>query len=826
MGEDRLEFKFPRILVGFTIAIILLLLLEAVWLGARVLDRLEDLSIAQTDNRQWNLTQIEVEHLKVENAALAVQSLEDLPSLRRVFDVFYSRIITVRESRVFAPLRENETALRHLHDIQSQIDEMATYIDSTDAELFAQLPLLNSLLQDNRESIRRFALTGLEVYSTLNESNRVGLHALLSQLAAVVFVLITALIATVCLLAGLYRRGQAMAIEKIEVASKLQAMVSSSLDAVLVVGHDGRIQDYNGAAETVFGYSREEAINAEFLQLMVPKHLQRVYAAGFDHCVKHGTSSLTDRGRIELEACRKNGEMFPVELSISAAKSGVDAVFVSYLRDISDRYAVEEELRRARDNALAGERAKAALLTVMSHEMRTPLTGILGAVDVLEDTPLTDGQKRYIDAMRISGELLLHHVNDILELSRLEAGASVESVSAFDMEGLVTALVGSQQASAQRAGLDLSVHCYLGETSHVLGQSRALQQILLNLVGNAIKFTEEGAVMVDVCRIDDTDQVEIQVADTGKGIPADHLEQIFDDFVRVDASYGRVSEGTGLGLAITKRLVQGMGGYVSCESELGEGSTFVVSVNLPPAEATNETNARSAAIPTQHARLLIVEDNDINRELLLERLQKMGHNVTAASGGAEAVEAVRQSTFDLVLMDISMPEVDGIEAITRIRDQNLAPDTDIVALTAYVGADDHEHILEAGFVEVLTKPIDKPALEDVIFRRAGGLSQESEGTAGSDIAQYFTALGPERARVFLVEFQEDVVRFSRTLQSALSNEVRAEAHRLAGSAAVLGLGELREVLLSIEMADAGVDPGYAHFASIWEQANEHLQEYL
>ncbi len=829
MREYRRSLKFPRILAGFTIAVVLLLLLEAVWLGGRVLERLDDLSIAQTDNFQWNLNQIEVEHLKVENIALSARQGEDLVELRRKFDVFYSRIITVRESRVFGPLREDQDALLLLKRIQSRLDEMATFVDGSDDLLLNNIPSFQQTLLDNRHDIRRLALAGLSIYSGLNEARRLDLHALLSQLAAVVFVLVTALMATAVLLAGLYQRGQTLATEKGRAAAKLQAMVASSLDAVLVVGRDGRVLDYNGAAEAVFGYTRDEALGADMGELIVPDHLREAHRKGFDRFLKTGQPKVLCQGRVELDARRKSGEVFPVELSLSASQSGEDAVFVGYLRDISDRYAAEEELRRARDDALAGERAKSKLLTVMSHEMRTPLTGILGAVDLLDAALHDEAHKRALQAMRLSGELLLQHVNDVLELSSLETGSRLEAPAVFDLEQLVETLVEGQQASAQEAGNELSVFCSLGVLPTVVGQPRALQQILLNLVGNALKFTQNGAVLVDVCRVDGSDQVEIQVADTGKGVAPEHLEQIFEDFVRLDASYGRASEGTGLGLAITQRLVHSMGGTISCESTVGEGSIFVITVDLPAARAPRPTPERTELGQSDPVQLLIVEDNDINRELLQQILQKMGHTVTAVSGGAEAIEVVANTLFDLVLMDISMPEVDGIEAIRRIRSQNLAPETEIVALTAHAAPEDHRVILEAGFAEVLTKPVSKAALADVIVRRSGCVAPDTVEGALSDLAQFFEALGADRARLFLKEFQCDIATFRGKLGVApvgLTDEVRAEAHRLAGSAAVLGLSDLRQELLNIEVADETAPPEPSKFDVSWEQAELELQSHL
>ncbi|MQQ07331.1 response regulator [Epibacterium sp. SM1979] len=827
--QERKLRRFRRGVAAFGIVILLLLFGESIWLGSKILTRLQELSTAQTDNLRWNLTQIEVEYLKVENRALATQQEEDLRDLRRAFDVFYSRITTVRESSVFVPLRADKTANELLMHVQERLDELAAFVDSSDAEFLQKMDAFRAQVFENREDIRALAIAGLNVYSEENKQKRLDLHRLLSQLASVVFVLVSALGLTALLLAVLYRRVRSLAAARARSAARMKAMVSSSLDAILVMNSQGQIVEYNGAAQTVFGYKRDEALGSDMAQLIVPTHHRDAHRKGLARFLKTGKSTVATNGRIELEGMRKSGEVFPVELSITPTVTDDDTVFVSYLRDISDRYAAEAELRAARDDALAGERAKANLLTVMSHEMRTPLTGVLGAIEIMESEQPTATQRKYLRAMRVSGELLLQHVNDVLELSRLEADVAPEEETSFDLVDLVEGLVASQQATAQTTGNDLSVYCNLGGSRFVKGMPRAIQQTLLNLVGNALKFTRNGAVMVEISRDHDGDMVEFQVADTGKGIAPEHLERIFEDFVTLDSSYGRMSEGTGLGLAITRRMVAAMGGEITCESEVGEGSTFIIRTPLPVVDNSTSGVMSRSEVDRRSARLLVVEDNDVNRELLQKMLELMGHNVTAASGGAEAVALVAKNHFDLILMDISMPEVDGIEAIRRIRARNLAPQTDVVALTAHAASKDHARILAAGFAEILTKPVNKRQLVEVIGRRAlRPGTGESEEELGSDIAQFFEALGAEKAQEFLIRFLDEIALFAAELSKGgdISRELRTESHRLAGSAAVLGLASLRRCLQEIEIGAEDRPPACDQFGEVWQESEGILTSEL
>ena len=386
----------------------------------------------------------------------------------------------------------------------------------------------------------------------------------------------------------------------------------------------------------------------------------------------------------------------------------------SHITEIAAVSNAIKDFRGARDKALAAERAKANLLTVMSHEMRTPLTGVLGSMELLDSTSTTAEQNRYLQAMRVSGELLLHHVNEVLELSGLDADISERKSRSFDIEELMVGLVNSQMGNARSKGNTLDLHCRMTGSSIVVGRPTQVQKAMLNLIGNALKFTNNGTVIVEVKRQVGSNLVEFVVSDTGIGIAPSDLKRIFEDFVTLNTDYGRKSEGTGLGLAITQRIVESLGGSIKAESKPGKGSRFRVLIPLPATPVEQKREPTKTKILPVSRRILIAEDNDINRVLLDKTLQNMGHQVTTAEGGAEAVEAARKGQFDLILMDISMPRVDGIEAHGQIRDQMLAEGVPIVALTAHVAADDQRRILDAGFSGVATKPISKADLEQLV----------------------------------------------------------------------------------------------------------------
>ncbi len=725
MREGNAPFAMKSIIFVATGVLVLLLVLST-FLIRDVLRQVHDLSTATTDNMQWQLAQSEVEHQQLQAATHQALEGGSLMLMRQKYNVFYSRVATLRESPFFVSLRSSTEGLAMLDRVQNRLTKTVPIIDGSDQDLRDFLPEMTTILVTNARDVRDISLFGLRIYAQDADTKRKGLVFTLQRMGWVVMASLMALALTALMIGRLYNRGRVLtaasndaAARMNAVAARMQAVVTSSLDAILVVDSKGRILSFNGAAESIFGYSQAEAIKQNMVDLIVPNGLRSEILDAMARFLPTGKEPFIEQGRVLLEAKRKSGEVFPVELSITPSYSGEDTVFVSYLRDISDRIAAQTELTDARDDALAGERAKANLLTVMSHEMRTPLNGVLGSMELLETTAVTAEQNSYLHAMRISGELLLHHVNEVLELSHLEADAASEQASSFDLEELMHGLVVSQQATARAHGNSLELRLRLNGHPNVQGRPLQVQQVILNLVGNALKFTRNGTITVEVNRQTDSELVEFLISDTGVGIAAADLERIFEDFVTLDTSYGRTSEGTGLGLAITRRIVGNMDGVIEAESDIGEGSMFRVMLPLPRAMKNLEMPIHKLPKTQTTRHLLLVEDNDINRALMAKTLQRLGHQVTTAAGGAEALVAATGSQFDLILLDISMPGIDGTETCRLLREQKLAEGVDIVALTAHAAADDHARILESGFAEVATKPISRNELAQLITRRTG-----------------------------------------------------------------------------------------------------------
>jgi len=395
------------------------------------------------------------------------------------------------------------------------------------------------------------------------------------------------------------------------------------------------------------------------------------------------------------------------------------------LAESRSRLRNEQALKHAKVQAEAANRAKSLMLANMSHEIRTPMSGVIGFTNLLATTPLTPEQKDYVDGIRSSGEALLTLINDILDFSKIEAGRLALESRPFDLRNTIEKAIGLLAVRAAEKGLHLGYTIDSAVPGTILGDAGRLRQILVNLLGNAVKFTEAGEVSLAVVAksLDGKFEIAFVVKDTGPGIPLEHQQRIFESFSQVDATISRKYGGTGLGLAISKSLAEQMGGSMRVASEVGHGATFHFTILAEETEARPSGTAATTALedvqpPDLPAmRVIVADDNAVNLKVAVTVLKRLGIDADSAANGVELLAALSRDVYDVVFMDVQMPEMDGLEATRRIR-REIPSDRQprIVAMTAAAFPEDRARCLDAGMDDYVSKPVGMEELLTALRR--------------------------------------------------------------------------------------------------------------
>ncbi len=486
------------------------------------------------------------------------------------------------------------------------------------------------------------------------------------------------------------------------------------------VSHQDRDLRYLWIYNQRLGLRREHIVGKTDFDLLPPQEAERSAA------IKRRVME-TGRGERAEVSVQEGDRRHWFDLTVEPFRDSEGKVVgvTAAAMDVTGRKEAEHDLREAKDVAEAASRAKDEFLAVMSHEIRTPLNSIIGFTDLLHDTPLSAEQKEYVELVRESGVHLLSLIDKILEYTRLGSEVRLES-SAFSPVECVEAVMGIYLSEARRKGISLESELQAGMPPVVMGDKRRLLQILSSLLGNALKFTDRGTVKIVASGVltapeGSTWRLTFAIQDTGIGIPPDALETIFEPFTQVDGSSTRRYGGAGLGLTISRKLVRAMGGELEVSSEEGRGSTFRFSIPFQQADIEEMTPRDGTELAEGSSlQVLVVEDDPGNQRVIGLLLQKMGHRPTLVSDGKTALERLQREAYDVILLDLNMPEMDGREVLRRVRELEEAnPErlrTEVLVLTAIADIGLRERLLAEGADDYLTKPIDRPALAEALAR--------------------------------------------------------------------------------------------------------------
>jgi PAS domain S-box-containing protein len=621
--------------------------------------------------------------------------------------------------------------------------------------------------------------------------------------------------------------------------AQLQGMIDTAMDAIISTDAQFNIILFNGAAEKMFGYPVEQILGCP-IEVLIPIKLALAHREQMHEFAKQKENTRLMRGRSvrPVLGLHADGHEFPAEVAISYLENEKHPIFTAMVRDITERKALDEalmqfattlelrvisrtqELETAKLQAEHANQAKSAFLANMSHEIRTPLNSVLGMAHLALMTDLNSKQRDYLQKISVSGTLLLDLINDILDFSKIEAGKLELNPSNFSLPELIHHVCELIQHKAVEKGLALHITIDEKIPKALYGDDLRIKQVLLNLLSNAIKFTAHGAITLSATAMPSEDHILFSIVDTGIGISPSAQTQLFQSFQQADNSITRKYGGTGLGLAISRQLVELMRGKLGMQSTLGQGSEFNFQLCLPQATAdipSPQYNSGPSALFLQGKHILLADDHPFNQQMGAELLELMGAKVAIANNGLEAVQLASLSTFDAILMDVQMPEMDGISACQILRKNPAFDHTPIIAMTANVSPEYRQSCIAAGMSDFIGKPVQAEKLYQALML---GLKLSIPATPLPATTFSEASIAPQEGLINTLELSNMLgeslerqrkycAKFAKALQEGLivieqaqanndSQLISQECHRLKAIAFTVGAIPLGALLAKIE----------------------------
>ena len=483
----------------------------------------------------------------------------------------------------------------------------------------------------------------------------------------------------------------------------LAAIFQSAAHAIITLSDKGKILQYNQSAQAIFGYSKEEVVDSG-VDILMPSQYKQKHKGYIDTYLRKGDSEVVGSVR-EMIGQSKSGRTFPMSISISEIKTEGGVIFTAIIQDISETKAIEADLIKVKEDAIAGAKAKSEFLAVMSHEIRTPMNGVLGMLGLLSKSKLDTEQTHRVSLAESSAKSLLSLINDILDFSKIDAGKLELDPHVFDLNKLISQIVEPLAYQAQFNKIEVVLDLIDLKENYVYGDSHRIRQIITNLMSNAVKFTENGDITVKL-NLDDIDnkqwRLTVSIKDSGIGIPEEKLKYLFNQFTQADSSTTRKYGGTGLGLSIVKKLCAIMQGDIKVVSEHNQGSQFIFNIVVGKADQPTITIPKH---DITNFNILLVDDNRVNLDVMESQLKIWGANVTTAQNAKQAIDIINsEQSFEIAILDMEMPKMNGVQLAEELRKNVNCQSMKLVMMTSLHNEYESTYFQEHGFNAYFTKP--------------------------------------------------------------------------------------------------------------------------